>query len=38
MGDAPAFDGLMGTLDYPMFIVTVRHGDQRGGCLIGFGS
>jgi flavin reductase (DIM6/NTAB) family NADH-FMN oxidoreductase RutF len=31
-----SFDGLMGTLDYPMFIVTVRRGDELGGCLIGF--
>jgi flavin reductase (DIM6/NTAB) family NADH-FMN oxidoreductase RutF len=30
------FDGLMGTLDYPMFIVTVRRGEDLGGCLIGF--
>jgi flavin reductase (DIM6/NTAB) family NADH-FMN oxidoreductase RutF len=32
------FDAMMGTLDYPMFIVTVRQGDERGGCLIGFAS
>jgi flavin reductase (DIM6/NTAB) family NADH-FMN oxidoreductase RutF len=32
----PAFDALMGTLDYPMFIVTARDGDRRAGCLIGF--
>ena len=38
MSDAAPFDGLMGTLDYPMFIVTARDGDQRAGCLIGFGS
>jgi flavin reductase (DIM6/NTAB) family NADH-FMN oxidoreductase RutF len=31
-----SFDGLMGTLDYPMFIVTVRRGEELGGCLIGF--
>jgi flavin reductase (DIM6/NTAB) family NADH-FMN oxidoreductase RutF len=31
-----AFEGLMSTLDYPMFIVTVRDGDERDGCLIGF--
>jgi flavin reductase (DIM6/NTAB) family NADH-FMN oxidoreductase RutF len=30
------FEGLMATLDYPMFIVTVAHGDERSGCLIGF--
>ena len=33
---AGAFDGLMGTLDYPMFIVTTRVGEHRAGCLIGF--
>jgi flavin reductase (DIM6/NTAB) family NADH-FMN oxidoreductase RutF len=32
------FSELMGTLDYPMFIVTARVGERRGGCLIGFGS
>jgi flavin reductase (DIM6/NTAB) family NADH-FMN oxidoreductase RutF len=32
----PAFEKLMATLDYPMFIVTARHGDERSGCLIGF--
>jgi flavin reductase (DIM6/NTAB) family NADH-FMN oxidoreductase RutF len=26
----------MGTLDYPMFIVTTRVGERRAGCLIGF--
>jgi flavin reductase (DIM6/NTAB) family NADH-FMN oxidoreductase RutF len=31
-----AFEGLMATLDYPMFIVTVRAGEERSGCLIGF--
>jgi flavin reductase (DIM6/NTAB) family NADH-FMN oxidoreductase RutF len=31
-----SFDGLMGTLDYPMFIVTARRGDERAGCLVGF--
>src|SRR4051794_734170 len=38
MAAATAFDGLMGTLDYPMFIVTARAGERRAGCLIGFGS
>ncbi len=38
-GREPTFSSLMGTLDYPMFIVTVRAADgERGGCLIGFGS
>src|SRR4051794_30297495 len=30
------FERLMSMLDYPMFIVTVRNGDERSGCLIGF--
>jgi flavin reductase (DIM6/NTAB) family NADH-FMN oxidoreductase RutF len=30
------FDALMGELDYPMFIVTVAHGAERSGCLVGF--
>jgi flavin reductase (DIM6/NTAB) family NADH-FMN oxidoreductase RutF len=38
MRGAGDFDALMGTLDYPMFIVTARDGDTRAGCLIGFGS
>src|SRR3954447_672618 len=36
MADAAAFNALMGALNYPMFIVTVRHGEERSGCLIGF--
>jgi flavin reductase (DIM6/NTAB) family NADH-FMN oxidoreductase RutF len=32
------FDELVGELDYPMFIVTTRAGDERLGCLIGFAS
>jgi len=34
--EAPAFDALMGALDYPMFIVTTTVGDERAGCLVGF--
>jgi flavin reductase (DIM6/NTAB) family NADH-FMN oxidoreductase RutF len=30
------FDDLVGELEYPMFIVTTRTGDERLGCLIGF--
>ena len=30
------FHELVGELDYSMFIVTVRDGDQRAGCLVGF--
>ena len=31
-----SFDSLMGTLDYPMFIVTAADGGTRAGCLVGF--
>ena len=31
-----AFNRLMASLDYPMFIVTAAAGDERGGCLVGF--
>ena len=30
------FGKLVGELDYPMFIVTARAGDERAGCLVGF--
>jgi flavin reductase (DIM6/NTAB) family NADH-FMN oxidoreductase RutF len=33
---ADGFDELVGELDYPMFIVTTRSGEQLAGCLIGF--
>lgn len=36
MGSPSSFDSLMGTLDYSMFVVTVRHADQLSGCLVGF--
>jgi len=32
-----AFAEVTGKLDYSMFIVTVRAGAQRAGCLVGFG-
>jgi len=32
-----AFARLVGGLDYSMFIVTVRAGGERAGCLVGFG-
>lgn len=36
MGDADAFEAIVGRLDYPMYIVTtVAHGE-RSGCLVGF--
>ncbi|MFY9807175.1 MAG: flavin reductase family protein [Pseudonocardiaceae bacterium] len=31
------FGTLVGALDYSMFIVTVRAGDEQAGCLVGFG-
>lgn len=33
-----AFDTIAGLLDYPMFVVTTRVGDERAGCLVGFTS
>jgi len=33
---ATAFEGLMATLDYPMFVVTAAAGGERDGCLVGF--
>jgi flavin reductase (DIM6/NTAB) family NADH-FMN oxidoreductase RutF len=30
------FDALVGELEYSMFIVTVRAGEQLAGCLVGF--
>lgn len=29
---------LMASLDYSMYVVTVRGGDERSGCLVGFGT
>jgi flavin reductase (DIM6/NTAB) family NADH-FMN oxidoreductase RutF len=31
-----AFDELVSSVDYPMFIVTAATGDERSGCLVGF--
>jgi flavin reductase (DIM6/NTAB) family NADH-FMN oxidoreductase RutF len=31
-----AFNALVGHLEYSMFIVTARTGDERLGCLVGF--
>ena len=31
-----AFEGMVGDLEYPMFIVTARAGDEPLGCLVGF--
>jgi flavin reductase (DIM6/NTAB) family NADH-FMN oxidoreductase RutF len=33
---AQDFNALVGELDYPMFIVTTRKGEELAGCLIGF--
>lgn len=33
-----AFEELAGHLDYPMYVVTAAAGDERAGCLVGFGS
>jgi flavin reductase (DIM6/NTAB) family NADH-FMN oxidoreductase RutF len=32
------FADLMGSLDYPVYIVTTTAGDERDGCVIGFGT
>ena len=34
--ETDAFERIAGLLDYPMFIVTTRVGDERAGCLVGF--
>jgi len=36
MSTAATFNELMSVLDYPMFVVTARAGDERDGCLVGF--
>ena len=36
MADTRAFEAMMATLDYPMFIVTLQVGEERSGCLVGF--
>jgi flavin reductase (DIM6/NTAB) family NADH-FMN oxidoreductase RutF len=33
---AKTFNELVGGLEYPMFIVTARAGDEPLGCLVGF--
>ena len=33
-----SFDAMVGTLDYPMFIVTACAEGELGGCLVGFTS
>lgn len=39
--DAPmsgndGFDRIVGTIDYPMYVVTASAGGERAGCLVGF--
>jgi flavin reductase (DIM6/NTAB) family NADH-FMN oxidoreductase RutF len=36
MGAAGTFHSLVGDLEYPMFIVTARVGEEPLGCLVGF--
>ena len=36
MSTAATFHALVGDLEYPMFIVTARAGDEPLGCLVGF--
>ena len=36
MAEGSDFDELVDALDYPMYVVTARDGDERGGCLVGF--
>ncbi|BBW99750.1 oxidoreductase [Mycolicibacterium moriokaense] len=33
-----AFEKLVSNLDYPMYVVTTRAGEERSGCLVGFTS
>jgi flavin reductase (DIM6/NTAB) family NADH-FMN oxidoreductase RutF len=33
-----AFEKLVTLLDYPMYVVTTRSGDESAGCLVGFAS
>ncbi|MCV7238316.1 hypothetical protein A5765_17040 [Mycolicibacterium celeriflavum] len=33
-----AFEAVVGRLDYPMFLVTTRGGNDSAGCLVGFAS
>jgi flavin reductase (DIM6/NTAB) family NADH-FMN oxidoreductase RutF len=35
---AESFEALVALLDYPMFVVTTRAGDEVSGCLVGFAS
>ncbi|MEU5840685.1 flavin reductase family protein [Rhodococcus sp. NPDC047139] len=35
-GSSDGFDSIVGHLNYPMFIVTTRSGEELSGCLVGF--
>ena len=30
------FDAFVADVDYPIYVVTTAHGEQRAGCLVGF--
>ncbi|MBO0678121.1 flavin reductase family protein [Mycolicibacterium sp. S2-37] len=36
--ETDSFEALVALLDYPMFVVTTRAGDDVAGCLVGFAS
>lgn len=36
MTSAGELDEFVAALDYPMYVVTTRAGDERAGCLVGF--
>ena len=36
MNARAGFEGVVGDLEYPMFIATARAGEERLGCLVGF--
>ena len=38
MADPDAFDSLVETFDFPMFVVTAWADGERSGCLVGFSS
>lgn len=35
-GSSDGFSSVVDRLDYPMFVVTTRAGNERSGCLVGF--
>ena len=36
MSEPEAWDAVTELLDYPMYVATVRVGEHRAGCLVGF--